>query len=171
MKSSMVVASFAALALLGLPVAAQSPPKRSPAVIADRQAILDARTAQNGAILAGNLDSIAAFWTEDVTIRRGLGVAQTGRPEYRTLWIPRGDPDSAVIYQRVASEVEVSSVWPLAFETGTWVGFLRKDRSHPTISGRYSAQWVKRNGRWLIRSEVFVALECGGTGCQANAIP
>jgi hypothetical protein len=39
------------------------------------------------------------------------------------------------------------------------------------IGGRYSAQWVKRDGRWLIRSEVFVALTCAGAGCEAAAVP
>jgi hypothetical protein len=39
------------------------------------------------------------------------------------------------------------------------------------IGGRYSVQWVKRDGRWLIRSEVFVALTCAGTGCASKAVP
>ena len=39
------------------------------------------------------------------------------------------------------------------------------------IGGRFSAQWVKRDGKWLIRSEVFVALSCAGVGCAAAALP
>jgi hypothetical protein len=44
-------------------------------------------------------------------------------------------------------------------------------RGPVVIGGRYSAQWVKRGGRWLIRSEVFVALTCDGAGCAAAAVP
>jgi hypothetical protein len=39
------------------------------------------------------------------------------------------------------------------------------------IGGRYSAQWVKRGDRWLIRAEVFVALTCSEVGCEATAVP
>jgi len=30
---------------------------------------------------------------------------------------------------------------------------------------------VKRDGRWLIRSEVFVALTCSDSGCKYPAAP
>ena len=30
---------------------------------------------------------------------------------------------------------------------------------------------VKRDGRWLIRSEVFVALTCRGNGCETVTVP
>ena len=36
----------------------------------------------------------------------------------------------------------------------------------PLIRGRYAAQWIKRDGRWLIRAEVFVALGCANAGCS-----
>ena len=39
------------------------------------------------------------------------------------------------------------------------------------ISGRYAAQWVQRDGRWLIRSELFVALHCADAGCSFMALP
>jgi hypothetical protein len=39
------------------------------------------------------------------------------------------------------------------------------------IGGQYSAQWVKRGDRWLIRSEVFVALKGSGAGLQMKAVP
>jgi len=34
------------------------------------------------------------------------------------------------------------------------------------IGGRYAAQWHRISGRWLIRSEVFVALTCSGDPCR-----
>jgi hypothetical protein len=65
----------------------------------------------------------------------------------------------------------VSPRWPLAFETGTWEGHLGTMAGPTVVGGRYSAQWVKRGGRWLIRSEVFVALTCAGVGCESAAVP
>ena len=72
-----------------------------------------------------------------------------------------------LIYQRLTKDVEVSPKWPLAFETGTWEGHHGTIAGPVVIGGRYSAQWVKRGERWLIRSEVFVALTCSGVGCEA----
>jgi ketosteroid isomerase-like protein len=138
---------------------------------ADEAAIREARVAQNQAIAGQDPDRVAGFWTEDVTIRRALGQPVTGQAAYRKLFEPTGSPASRVIYQRETSEIEVSANWPLAFEEGTWTGHEGSVSGPTLIGGRYSAQWVKREGRWLIRSEVFVALTCAGAGCKYPALP
>src|SRR5476649_1863103 len=125
---------------------------------ADNTAIRAARTAQNAAIAAGDLDRVAAFWTEDVTVRRALGQALNGRAAARQALEPTGAPASRIVYQRFTKDVEVSAHWPLAFETGTWEGRLGTATGPSVIGGRFSAQWVKRGDQWLIRSEVFTAL-------------
>ena len=137
----------------------------------DRALIAAARVAQNRAIAAGDLDLAASFWTEDVTVRRALGERLSGRAAAQEALQPTGPPASRIVYQRLTREIDVSPHWPLAFETGTWQGHQGSVTGPTTIGGRYSAQWVKRGGRWLIRSEVFVALTCSGAGCQAAAVP
>jgi ketosteroid isomerase-like protein len=137
----------------------------------DSEAIRAARVSQNQAIAAGDLDRAAGFWTEDVTVRRALGQALTGREAARQALVPPPAPATHLIYQRVTQDVEVSAQWPLAFETGRWEGHAGSSRGDVVIGGRYSAQWVKRGDRWLIRSEVFVALTCRGVGCDAAAVP
>lgn len=67
-------------------------------------------------------------------------------------------PSTAIVNQRESSTVNVSPNWPLAYEEGRWSGHAGSADSKPILSGKYAAQWVKRNGQWLIRSEVFVAL-------------
>lgn len=138
---------------------------------ADETAIREARVAQNQAIAAEDPDRVASFWTEDVTIRRALGQPVTGRAAYRKLFEPTGSPALRLIYQREAIAIEVSLHWPLAFEEGKWAGHLGGAAGPAVIAGRYSAQWVKRGGRWLIRSEVFVALSCADVGCGYAAVP
>jgi len=130
-----------------------------------------ARVAQNTAIAAGDLDAAAAFWTDDVTVRRALGQPVSGRAEARRALEPSAPPASRIVYQRLTRNVAVSVQWPLAFETGTWEGHLESATGATVIGGRFSAQWVKRDNRWLIRSEVFVALTCSGIGCQSAAVP
>jgi ketosteroid isomerase-like protein len=138
---------------------------------ADEIAIRSARIAQNAAIAAGNGDSAATFWTEDVEIRRGLGQLIVGREGYRQLITPTGNRDSALVYQRDPASINVSAKWPLAFETGKWFAHLGSATGQTVIGGNYSAQWVKRGGRWLIRGELFVALDCAGSGCAYAAAP
>jgi len=137
----------------------------------DQAAIRAARTAQNTAIAAGDLDRVASFWTDDVTVRRALGQPLDGRAAARRALEPPAPPGSWIVYQRLTRDVEVSAQWPLAFETGTWEGHLGSIGGPIVIGGRFSAQWVKRGGRWLIRSEVFVALRCSGVGCESVAVP
>ncbi len=137
----------------------------------DQASVRDARTAQNAAIAAGDLDRAAGFWTEDVTVRRALGQPLSGREAARKALEPPAPPAAHLIYQRLTKDVEVSATWPLAFETGMWEGHQGTATGPVVIGGRYSAQWVKRGGRWLIRSEVFVALTCVGVGCEAAAVP
>jgi ketosteroid isomerase-like protein len=151
------------------PSAGQVSPKS-----ADASAVRAARAAQNRAIAALDTAAVARFWTEDVEIRRGLGALVLGRDAYERLFNPdsgavaRGEE---LIYQREPASVVVSSTWPLAYEEGTWVGHLGRADGPALIGGRYAAQWVKRDGRWLIRGEVYVALTCADAGCKSSAAP
>jgi len=137
----------------------------------DRSAIEQARLRQNAAIVRGDLAEIAAYWTDDVTICRGLGAQLAGKPAYLELFAADAKSAEKIVYQRRPTSIEVSSVWPLAFETGKWQGHLGSEQGATVIGGQYSAQWVKRGDRWLIRSEVFVALEGSGAGLQMKAVP
>jgi ketosteroid isomerase-like protein len=152
-------------------VACAGPPDRAHATSADEAAIRSARAAQNSAIASGDIDRAAEYWTEDVEIRRGLGQLLVGREAYRQLITIKGNRDSALVYAREPATVVVSAKWPLAYESGTWAGHLGGANGPVTISGQYSAQWVKRADRWLIRGEVFVALTCGGVGCAYTSAP
>ncbi len=137
----------------------------------DVTAIRTARAEQNRAIVDGNANRIASFWTDDVTVRSGLGALVTGRAAYRERIVANGPSGRRLVYVRLPRSIEISRRWPLAFETGTWTACLGDIRGPEMMGGRYSAQWVKRDGRWLIRSEVFVALTCQASGCDAAAAP
>ena len=133
--------------------------------------IRTARAAQTRAMADRDFDAAASVWTEDVTMRRALGQAIAGRSEYLDMLTSTSSGPDSIIYQRTAVTVDVSDRWPLAYEEGRWSGHLGHADGQPVIAGRYAAQWVKRDGRWLIRSEVFVALICEGPGCGYEALP
>lgn len=123
--------------------------------------IRTARVAQNQAIAAGALDSAATFWVPDVIITAGLGEALHGREAYQQAFAH----DAGFRYVRTTTTVSVSPNWPLALEQGAWAGYP-KAAIAPVIQGSYSAMWVKDGGRWRIRSELFVAMDCAAAACR-----
>lgn len=137
---------------------------------ADVAAIRAARLDQNRAMAAGDPERAATHWTDDVDIRRGLGAHVQGKAAYQAIMERAPVADTTLVYARETAQVEVSPHWPLAYETGRWTA--RAGGKGPVlIDGRYAAQWVKRDGRWLIRGETFVALRCSGKGCETPALP
>jgi ketosteroid isomerase-like protein len=136
-------------------------PISQPTPSGDESAIRAARAQQNAAIAAGNFDDVARFWTEDITVRAGLGFALRGTAAYRTAF----SSDTSITYVRELEGIEVSEQWPLAWESGSWVG-RRRGSGELLIAGRYGAQWLKVDGAWKIRSEVFVALSCTDVACR-----
>lgn len=158
--------------VFGLIWAASAAAGTSAHASSEAAAIKRARLQQNAAIARHDLQAIAAYWTDEVTICRGLGVQLAGKANYLALFA-EDDPKSKdlIIYERIPMDVEASSLWPLAFETGIWKGHAGGADGAVVIRGRYSAQWVRRDDRWLIRSEVFVALGGSGPGLQMKAAP
>jgi ketosteroid isomerase-like protein len=123
--------------------------------------VRSARLAQNAAIAVHALDSVATFWTTDVVIVSSRGAVMRGKDTYRQAFAG----DSVMIYVRTPVRIEAASPWPLVWEEGTWVG--QQGANGPTvIGGRYAAQWHRIDGRWLIRSELFVAVHCAGGPCR-----
>jgi ketosteroid isomerase-like protein len=125
------------------------------------EAIRAARLTQNVAIANRSFDEVVRFWSDDITVRASRGSTLTGIPAYRAAL----DSDSSIAYARHPEEVQVSDGWPLAWEEGTWTGY-RRGTGEELISGRYAAQWLRTGGRWKIRSEIFVAMECSGIACD-----
>lgn len=121
-----------------------------------------ARLAQNRALATGQLDSAASFWTRDVVVVTSRGGVLRGKEQYRGAFA--GD-STRMVYVRRPATIDVATAWPLAWEEGHWSGH-QGDGGLVVIGGRYAAQWHRIEGRWLIRSEVFVALTCSGDPCS-----
>ena len=80
---------------------------------ADRAQIRQARIAQNRAMAAGDAAQAAAFWTDDVSLRRGLGQLVSGKADYQRLLAPAGNRDSGLVYEREPTGIDMSPNWPL----------------------------------------------------------
>lgn len=140
---------------------------------ADEARIRESRLLQTQALARNDLDTVVKYWDPAITIRRALGHPVDGAQAARKLLEPSPNQNAAtaIVYQRQTSAVTVSPQWPLAYEEGRWSGHVGTADSKPILSGRYAAQWVKRDGVWLIRSEIFVAIDCADAGCKAAALP
>ena len=146
---------------------------QSASTSADEAAIKEARRLQTQALAANDLDTVVKYWDPAITIRRALGHPVDGAAAARKILEPTATPNpaTAIVFQREATSVTVSTNWPLAYEEGRWSGHVGSATAKPIMSGKYAAQWVKRDGKWLIRSEVFVAIDCADAGCRAAALP
>lgn len=137
----------------------------------EEEDIRAAREAQNDAIRARDLDAIARHWEAGVQATAGTGAFVVGRDEYRLVFEEAFANLAEVVYTRIPDTIELSTVdvegvERIASESGTWTGSWASRRGPTQLLGTYSAMWRKRNGRWRIHSELFVALSCSGPECR-----
>lgn len=122
----------------------------------DVSQILAQREASNQALRAFDEDLNATFSTADAFITTGAGTLIAGKEALSTYLKSQKGPK--MYWIRTPDEVLVNPKTMLAWETGTWKGYY-EDSDKPVVGGKYSAQWTKVSGTWLIRSQLFVTLE------------
>jgi ketosteroid isomerase-like protein len=118
--------------------------------------ILAQREASNQALRNFDEKLNSNFSTEDAFITTGAGTLLAGKTELMEYLQNAKGPN--MYWIRTPYEVLVNSKTNLAWETGTWKGYY-EDSKEPVVGGKYSAQWTKSSGAWLIQSQLFVTLE------------
>jgi ketosteroid isomerase-like protein len=118
--------------------------------------ILVQREASNQALRAFDDELNATFSTEDALITTGAGTLIAGKAELMKYIQESTGPK--MYWVRTPDEVIVNPKTQLAWETGTWKGY-KEDSEEAVVGGKYSAQWTKASGTWLIHSQLFVTLE------------
>lgn len=123
----------------------------------DEHKIRKIREASNNALRVYDNDLVLSFLTEDVLTTTGNGTLLAGKEALRNYILAAGE--SKMYWIRTTHEVDVNEDKGLAWETGTWKGYDPKQGEEAIIGGKYSAQWTKASGKWLIKSQLFVSLE------------
>lgn len=141
------------------------------ALIADAQSdseaerVRNARAEYNDAIERHNVPAIVSFYDSEYQITTSLGDlsmdVDAEAEGWRQLIASRKD----LLYVRSPESIEISRDYPLAAESGTWVGTWSTSEGAVRTGGHYSAMWRQVDGEWKVRSELFVALYCDGTSC------
>lgn len=131
----------------------------------DADSIRSLRTESNEAIAAHDVDAIISVLDDDYVISASNGDILQGRAENAASWTEHFADFPDVVYVRTPTEVTISEAFPVAIETGTWVGSMTTGHGKLEKGGQYTAGWRKVEGVWKIRSELFVALYCHGVDC------
>ena len=112
------------------------------------------RAASNDAITRHDVDGIAKFWLNDFVQVIGRGTYQTGKDSIVASWKALFNSNSQVVYIRNPKEITLSDNDTLAWEQGEWIGVHSYSKG-----GNYAAMWIKRNGSWMLKAELFVSLK------------
>ena len=141
-----------------MPMAAQSD--------SDAERIRALRSQSNDAIARHDVPAILSFLDDEFQVTAGSGAMLQGGDEMGVAFAQQFEEFNDLIYVRTIESVEISISNPLAAEIGTWVGTWTTPSGPLRTGGRYAASWRKRDGAWVIRSELFVTLFCEGAGCS-----
>jgi len=120
----------------------------------DIATIKSCRAASNDAIARHDVDGIAKYWLDDFVQIIGRGIYQTGKDSIAASWKTLFKSNPQVAYVRNPGEIEVSDNDTLAWESGKWIGIHSYSKG-----GNYAAMWIKRNGIWMLKAELFVSLK------------
>ncbi len=121
----------------------------------EASAILAQRQASNQALRAFNEELNNTFMTDDVLNTTGAGTLLSGKAELMDYIKKSSGP--RMYWVRTPDEIIVNPETKLAWESGTWKGYVEGSEV-PEVGGKYSAQWTKKSGTWLIQSQLFVTL-------------
>jgi hypothetical protein len=122
----------------------------------DQKEIVALREASNRALRAFDEDLNSTFSTDDAFITTGAGTLIAGKDALAAYL--KSQSGLKMYWIRTPDEVIVNSKTMLAWETGTWKGYY-ENSDKAAVGGKYSAQWTKASGTWLIHSQLFVTLE------------
>ena len=151
MKWSLVLCTFSAFISLvvTIPVRAQAQN--------DKDEILRLRKANNEAIKNFDEDLSFSFLTDDTQSTISNGTLIQGKENLKEYL--RKLPGPKMYWVRTPNEIDVNAELGLAWEAGIWKGYTVESGHKSVTSGKYSAMWIKVNGRWKIKSQLFVKLE------------
>ena len=112
------------------------------------------RAASNNAIAKHDVGGIAKYWLDDFVQVIGRGTYETGKDNISASWQALFNSNPQVVYVRIPGKIIISDNDTMAWETGKWRGLHTYSKG-----GNYSAMWIKRNGAWMLKAELYVSLK------------
>jgi uncharacterized protein (TIGR02246 family) len=139
----------------------------------DETIIRDSRAASNEALAAHNGAAFAQVLKDDAIVTAASGKVTQGRKAIQEGIEARWKAQPDLVFVRTPTSISISRSDPAASEHGTWTGHATTAAGPADWRGDYQAVWRKTITSaglpsWTIASELFVALDCTGTGCAAR---
>jgi uncharacterized protein (TIGR02246 family) len=139
----------------------------------DETIIRDSRAASNQALAAHNAAAFAQVLKDDATVTAASGKVTQGRAAIQQGIESRWKAQPDLVFVRTPSLIEISRSDPAASERGTWTGHASTPAGPADWRGDYFAVWRKTVTSaglpsWTIASELFVTLDCSGSGCASR---
>jgi ketosteroid isomerase-like protein len=150
--------------VLAAPCASSAPAvSRQQAIPSDVEEIRRARNDLNGALAARSVARYARYWTKDAVVMWAGGGLRIGLHD-NAIRMARTFEDPHFSGKRTPENIEIDNGSPLyASESGVWVWSEGlKTGGVGTYRGRYLIMWLKTDGQWKIRSELYVETHCSG---------
>jgi ketosteroid isomerase-like protein len=136
----------------------------------DETIIRDSRAASNSALAAHNASAFVQILKDDATVVAASGKVIQGRAAIQQSIESRWNSQPDLIFVRTPTSIEISRSDPAASERGSWTGHATTPAGPADWRGDYLAVWRKTTSSaglpsWTIASELFIALDCTGSGC------
>jgi ketosteroid isomerase-like protein len=150
--------------VLAAPCASSAPAiSRQQATQSDVEEIRRARNDLNEALAARNVERYARYWTKDAVVMWAGGGLRIGLDD-NAIRMASVFEDPHFSGKRDPENIEIDNGSPLyASESGVWVWSRGlKTGGVGTYRGRYLIMWLKTDGQWKIRSELYVETSCSG---------
>jgi len=119
------------------------------------QIIKKQREASNLALRNFDEELNSTFLTDDILITTGAGTLISGKSQLKAYIQNASGPK--MYWVRTPDEIIVNTETKLAWEKGTWKGFIESSEE-AVVGGNYAAQWTKKSETWLIQSQLFVTI-------------
>lgn len=136
----------------------------------DETIIRDSRAASNAALAAHHAAAFAQIVKDDAVVVAAAGQLIQGRAAVQQSIEGRWKAQPDLLFVRTPTSIVISRSDPAASERGTWTGQATTPAGPAAWRGEYQAVWRKTITSagvpsWTIASELFVPLDCTGSGC------
>ncbi|HEX7708930.1 MAG TPA: nuclear transport factor 2 family protein [Thermoanaerobaculia bacterium] len=133
--------------------------------------IHESRKASNRALASRNPAGAASLFTANGLVVAADGTRREGREAIEKELTDRYSQIEDLVYIRTPDSIAVSRNRATGSEKGTWKGSWTSPEGPVALSGDYMAIWrndIDSSGvpSWRVESELFVALDCEGSGCR-----
>lgn len=132
--------------------------KAQDSIDVSRSEILKLRLDSNLAIKNHQIDTVLEYLTDGINIAASNGEIFSGKIAFKNALnnIFSRNPD--LYFVRNSEEIILNTEENIAWEKGTWSALRPKTDNWKNYGGNYSAYWVKMNGIWKIKAELFVKI-------------